>query len=149
MSNIKIRKAIRSDHQEIVKMVRSENLNPMNLKWQNFSVAESAEKEIIAIAQLKEHRDGSIELSSLVVKPQLRGTGLAGAMIKDLINDQSGTVYLMCRSGLGSFYEKFGFMEVPGDEMPRYFMRIHKLFSKLKKVFRRDESLLIMSLSKK
>ena len=148
MSEFNIREATRSDQEKIVSMVRSENLNPLNIKWENFIVAESIENEIIAISQLKEHRDGSIELASLVVRSDLRRQGLARRMIEELTNDQESIIYIMCRSSLGDFYSKFGFVNLSREEMPKYFKRMFDLVKALKVFLGRNDSLLIMSLTK-
>lgn len=147
MDELIIRKAIRSDQSEILKLVRSENLNPMKIKWKNFIVAESKEDGIKAIGQLKEHRDGSIELASLVVKTEFRGQGLARKLIEILTEGCVEPVYLMCRSGLGDFYQRFGFNAISEEDMPRYFKRISKLFDRVKGIIGREESLLIMRLN--
>ena len=144
MDELKIRKAIRSDQSEILKLVRSENLNPINLRWENFLLGETEQNRIIAIVQLKKHKDGSKELASLVVQPENRGQGYAGKLIKALISGCDETIYLMCRSGLGPFYQQYGFEPITREEMPVYFKRIHTLFGLMKRVIKRDEDLLIM-----
>lgn len=148
MSEFNIREATRSDQKKIVSMVRSENLNPLNIKWENFIVAETSDREIAAISQLKKHRDGTVELASLVVRQDWRGRGLARKLIEVLVKDQERTIYLMCRSGLGDFYSKFGFVGLSREEMPRYFKRMFDLVKAMKVFLGRNESLLIMSLTK-
>ena len=52
----------------------------------------------------------------------------------------------MCIAHNGPMYEKFGFQIIEGEEMPRYFRRIKKLFD-VTDVFRRSsEELLVMKL---
>ena len=61
----------RADEQSIIRlMIQHEHLDPFNVHWQNFLVAESNEG-IIGIAQIKPYPGGR-ELGSLVVVPEHR-----------------------------------------------------------------------------
>ena len=60
------------------------------------------------------------------------------------VETKDGTLYLMCRSGLGPLYEKFGFYPLEYDEMPRYFQRVSKLVGVLNAVRKTNETLLVM-----
>ena len=52
----------------------------------------------------------------------------------------------MCIAHNGPMYEKFGFQIIEGEEIPRYFRRIKKLFD-VTDVFRHSsEELLVMKL---
>lgn len=69
---------------------------------------------------------------------------MARAIIERLLAENPGDLYLMCRSGLGGLYKKFGFQAIQVEEMPRYFRKISRLAG-LVEVLRRDgESLLVM-----
>ena len=122
----------------------SGGINPTGLDWRRFVVAVSPQGEVIGCGQVKPHRDGSLELASIAVTPERRGQGVARAIIEHLLAENQGELYLMCRSGLGGLYEKFGFRVIQPDEMPRYFRKISRLVG-LVEVLRRDgESLLVM-----
>ena len=122
-----IRPAKKADWGQIRTLVWGERLNPTGLNWQRFVVAVNPDQEVIGCAQVKTHRDKSMELASLVVASDYRGTGVARLIIGYLINAHDGDIYLMCRSSLGELYEKFGFKEIAEPAMPKYFRRISRL----------------------
>ena len=102
-------------------------INPIGLDWERFVVAETDDRQVVGCCQIKPHRDGSNELASLVVHPDWRGLGIARALIEHFLAGYEGDLYLMCRSNLGTLYEKFGFQEASQDEMPRYFQRVMRM----------------------
>jgi GNAT superfamily N-acetyltransferase len=78
------------------------------------------------------------------VHPDWRGQGIARAIIEHFSATHEGDIYLMCRSNLGSLYEKFGYKSVPPEEMPRYFQRIIRMLGLLDRVLSDGERVLIM-----
>ena len=144
MSHFALRKATQDDNPAIRSLVLEGGINPTGLDWPRFVVAEDETGTVIGCAQLKPHRDGSVELASLVVSVAQRGRGIARALIDELIAQHDGTLYLMCRSGLGPLYEKFGFYTLEYDKMPRYFQRVSKLVGVLNAVRKTNETLLVM-----
>jgi N-acetylglutamate synthase-like GNAT family acetyltransferase len=143
-TSFSLRAAIVEDSSAIRHLVISAGINPTSLDWRRFVVAVSPQGEVIGCGQVKPHRDGSLELASIAVTPERRGQGVARAIIEHLLAENQGELYLMCRSGLGGLYEKFGFRVIQPDEMPRYFRKISRLVG-LVEVLRRDgESLLVM-----
>ena len=141
---ISLEPATSQDSGAIRRLVISGGINPTGLDWRRFVVAVSPQGEVIGCGQVKPHRDGSLELASIAVTPERRGQGVARAIIEHLLAENQGELYLMCRSGLGGLYEKFGFRVIQPDEMPRYFRKISRLVG-LVEVLRRDgESLLVM-----
>ncbi len=140
----KLRPALPEDQPTIRRLVRLGRINPTGLDWKRFVVAVSPEGEVIGCGQIKPHRDGTYELASLVTHPRWRGKGVARALIENLSASHPGELYLMCRSELGPFYEKFGFRIVRPEEMPRYFRRISRMV-KLVEILRSEgSSLLVM-----
>jgi N-acetylglutamate synthase-like GNAT family acetyltransferase len=109
-------------------MIRAERLDPFNVHWENFLVAET-DGRIIGIGQVKPYPDAR-ELGSLVVTADQRQTGVGAAIIKALIARErahsAGPLYLFCLAFREPYYAKFGFRRVAGDELP----------SSLKKKFR-------------
>lgn len=144
MTDIHLRSATCEDASAIKSLVRSARINPTGLDWRRFVVAVSPEREIIGCGQIKPHRDGSHELASLVVKPEWRNQGIGGIIMEHLSASHEGPLYLMCRSSLGPFYEKFGFGAIQPPDMPKYFRRITKLTKVIERLRAEGESLLVM-----
>jgi N-acetylglutamate synthase-like GNAT family acetyltransferase len=122
-----LRPATEEDAPVIRKLVQIGQINPTGLNWERFMVAVTEDGTVIGCCQVKQHRDGSDELASLVVHPDWRGRGVARALIEYFLRIYAGDLYLMCRPSLGSMYEKFGFQPVPQEALPRYFRRIKRL----------------------
>ncbi|HUF38828.1 MAG TPA: GNAT family N-acetyltransferase [Anaerolineales bacterium] len=122
-----LRPAIASDELAIQRLIREGRINPMGVRWERFVVIEAPDGELAAIGQVKPHRDGSLELASIVTAPEYRGRGLARRVIEHLVASNPGVLYLMCRADFGPMYEKFGFRDVSEADMPKYFRRVSKL----------------------
>lgn len=149
MTDFKLRPASEAEMSLIRQWVRDSGINPLGLEWERFTVAEAAVGEVVGCVQLKPHRDGSVELASLVVAEGWRGRGVARQLVEDATARHSsaagsGPLYLMCRSGLGVFYEKFGFHTLDEDEMPRFFRRMSRLAAIYNHFRNTEEYLLIM-----
>ena len=142
-----LRPATEDDLSTIRHLVRIGEINPVGLKWQRFTVAETPEGWVIGCGQIKPHRDGSDELASIVVDPDWRGRGVARAIIEHFLAVHSGDLYLMCRENMGPMYEKFDFQALEVDEMPRYFRRIMRMLGFLDRVRSDGEGVLIMKRS--
>ncbi len=123
---IQIRPARESEQKEIERIVRAAHINPMDLDWRRFAVAEE-DGRIIGVGQVKPHRDGSRELASIAVIPGRHGQGIGSEIIRALLSKESATLYLMCRNGLETYYARFGFRRLKPDEMTPYFRKMHRL----------------------
>jgi N-acetylglutamate synthase-like GNAT family acetyltransferase len=126
-AGIVLRSATQTDDAAIRAIVRGEHLNPLNLHWRNFVVAEDAQRRIVGIGAVKRHGDGSRELASIAVLPEWRGRGVSTAVIDSLFAREGGTLYLTCRETMTGFYERFGFRRIGTDEMTPYFRRLVRL----------------------
>ena len=140
----RLRPAVEGDDGAIRALVREGQINPTGIKWPRFVVAVTNKGKVIGCGQVKPHRDGSCELASLVVTAEWRGRGVAAAIVKVLINAYSEDLYLMCRSSLGGFYERFGFRTLHETEMPAYFRRINRLVRLVEFLRKEGETLLVM-----
>ncbi len=141
-----LRPAAADDAARIKALIRLVRINPMDLDWRRFLVASSADGDLAACAQVKPHADGTLELASLAVRPAWRGRGLARRLVERLLSESPRPIYLTCRSGLASFYEKFGFRALAPAELTPYFRRLQKLANRMMKLFRDGETLLVMKL---
>ena len=71
---ISIRPAVEADQETIISFIRQAKLNPRNLHWQNFLVAENDGK-IVGIRQVKVYSQGTREVASSC--PSTGGRGSA------------------------------------------------------------------------
>ncbi|RPI29462.1 MAG: N-acetyltransferase [Chloroflexota bacterium] len=126
-STFTLRPATSADAAPIRALIRDVGINPTGLDWRRFVLAVTTEDEMIGCGQVKPHGDGTRELASIAVKREWRRCGVARAIIERLIADHPGVLYLMCRSSLAPFYEKFGFGVLDEAEMPPYFRRMARL----------------------
>lgn len=142
---ITLRPAVAGDQTNIVSLIRAAQINPMDLKWQNFVVAEDdATGRIVGTGQIKTHGDQSRELASLAVIPEYQGRGLARRIIELLLSENREALFLTCRSSLGPLYEKFGFRAIDEREMTPYFRRLSKVAATFMFLARSGETLLVM-----
>ncbi len=129
-----IRPAHANEASIIKAMIRHEQLDPLNVHWQNFLVAVEGER-IIGIGQVKPYRSGR-ELGSLAVVADRRECGVGGALIKALIARENGPLLLFCLSFREPYYSKFGFRragisDLPGEFKVKY--AVGALFTRLMK----------------
>jgi N-acetylglutamate synthase-like GNAT family acetyltransferase len=139
-----VRLATQSDFLLIEGLVRQTRLNPARLDWQRFVVAFSTDGDFMGCGQVKSHGRNLLELASIAVRKRYRKLGVAGAMIGYLLSLHPRPVYLMCRSGLGPFYEKFGFSTLSLDDMPKYFQRASQVMGGLEVLQQMRETLIVM-----
>jgi amino-acid N-acetyltransferase len=141
---ITIRSAELSDQKTIQKLIQQAHINPTGLAWERFLVAVDQNGKVIGCGQIKPHSDGSRELASIAVIPEYRHQGIASALIEQLLAKSTEELYLMCRSSLGPFYEKFGFQSIEGNDLPPYFKRMKRLARLIKSLDKNGETLLVM-----
>ncbi len=122
----RIRRAVEADQPAITRMVRDARLNPRNLNWDRFVVAE-ADGEVIGVAQMRSHPDGSRELASLVVRPAARGRGVAADLIDALLSDQPGQVYMLVDRTFAAHYQPWGFRPAASASLPRSVRRQYRI----------------------
>jgi len=111
-----IRPARAQDKATITAMVRGAHLNPIDLQWARFLIAEDA-RGIVGVGQIRPHADAS-ELASLVVREDRRGQGVGGQLVRALIAQTPGTLVLFCGSDMESYYGRFGFRAIGVQEAP-------------------------------
>ena len=141
-----LRSAHESESVQIRDLIHLVGISPMGLDWKRFVVAANDRDEMMGCGQLKPHGEEILELASLAVYPEYREQGVARAIVEHLLVNSPRPLYLMCESSLGSFYEKFGFVEILYEEMPRYFQRISKLAGLVTNLAQRNMRLLVMKL---
>ncbi len=145
MADISLRPATQADDAAIKALIRSAQINPMDLDWRRFLLAVTREGEMVGCGQVKPHSDGTRELASIAVRPAWRGQGIAHLIIERLLAESPRPLYLTCASRLGPFYEKFGFRVLSESEMTPYFRRLSRLATAFMKMAR-GQTLLVMKL---
>jgi N-acetylglutamate synthase-like GNAT family acetyltransferase len=121
------------------------HINPMDLRWKHFLVAEDSEGIFLGCGQIKVHRGGALELASIAVIPEAQHQGIASQIIRRLIESTPQDLYLTCRARLETFYQPFGFEKVADPKLlPRYFMRIVRLSKNLMRMRIIGEPILVM-----
>lgn len=143
-----VRPATQADQPAITALVRTAGINPFNLDWPRFRVADDAGR-VVGVAQIKIHGDASRELASLAVAPDRQGQGIGGALVHHLLAQPEGQppLFLMCRNELEGYYTRFGFRRVERGEMPPYFRRMTRVagvFLSLSAIFGQRHSIVVM-----
>lgn len=109
---VRIRAATPEDMPVIRAMVWRERLDPTQLHWRHFCVAEDERTgAIVACGQLRPFWRAQ-ELGSLVVEPAWRGRGVGQAMVRYLAACATRPLFLECAESLASFYAQCGFERV-------------------------------------
>lgn len=116
MSDVAIRRATADDQELIRQMVREENLDPTALNWPNFLIAEH-DGQIAGIGQIRPY-PRCRELGSLVVKEAYRQQGVGGLLVRALLEQETGDVYLECLLHNEPYYAKFGFVRIAWWRVP-------------------------------
>jgi N-acetylglutamate synthase-like GNAT family acetyltransferase len=119
---ITIRAAREHDHEAIVALVRSERMNPFDLDWRRFLVASDG-GGVAGAVQVRNHFDGSRELGSLVVRPDVRSRGIATRLIDRLMSSAGGPIYMITGARFASHYARWGFTPVEPARAPLGILR--------------------------
>jgi N-acetylglutamate synthase-like GNAT family acetyltransferase len=123
---INIRPARQEDQETIVSFIRQAKINPRNLHWQNFLVAEE-NGQAIGIRQVKVHPHGTREVASGFVLPEYRRQGISAQLMNEILSREKATLYLMCRDRRTPYYEQFGFRQVESNELPSDFRKEYRI----------------------
>jgi len=114
---VTIRAASARDEAAIASLVRGERMNPFDLDWRRFLVATDA-RGLAGTVQLRNHFDGSLELGSLVVRPDTRSRGVAARLIDALMLFARGRVYMITGARFAAHYAHWGFAPVEPTHAP-------------------------------
>ena len=121
-----VRRARADDQPVITALVRQARLNPADLQWQRFVIAER-DGHAVGVAQLRRHSDGSNELASLVVEPASRGHSGATHMVDALLADERGPVYTLIDRRFVHHFVRWRFTPVDPSQLPRSVFRVYRI----------------------
>jgi N-acetylglutamate synthase-like GNAT family acetyltransferase len=121
-----VRRARQQDQAAITAMVRQARLNPADLQWPRFMVAEH-DRRIVGVAQLRLHPDGACELASLAVTPSARGQGVATRLVDALLQSQTSEVFTLIDRPYVDHFRRWGFREVDRAGLPGSVTRVYRI----------------------
>lgn len=110
--SVTLRPAVAADSRLIKLTIRRAGLDRTGLDWRNFKIAEDEAGEMAGICQVRRYW-GLRELGSLYVRPELRGQGIGGALIRACLADAEPPIHLECIEDRQSLYEAHGFRRIP------------------------------------
>lgn len=138
--SINIRPARQEDQETIVSFIRQAKLNPRNLHWENFLIAEE-NGETVGIRQVKVHSQGTREVASGFVLPEYRRQGISARLMQGLLARETGPLYTMVNEKRAPYYEQFGFQRVSVNQLPDDFRKeywIGRIVTTVMSIFRRE-----------
>jgi len=121
-----VRRATESDQAEITASVRGARLNPRNLHWERFVVAER-DGRLVGVAQVRQYADGVRELASLAVHPPVRGLGVGTALVDALLAGDDEPTYAIVDRRYAPHYARWGFGPVSPRALPRSVARVYRI----------------------
>ena len=123
---ITIRPAIEADQPTIESFIHQAKINPRNLRWERFLIAEENGK-IVGIRQVKIYKQGTREVASGFVLPEYRRQGISAQLMNALIARETGPLYTMVNEKRSLYYEQFGFRRVKVSQLPSDFRQEYLL----------------------
>lgn len=139
--SLTIRPARQEEQEKIVSLIHQAKISPRNLHWEHFLVAEE-NGQIAGIRQVKVHAQGTREVGSGYVLPEFRHRGISARLMNEILSRETDTLYLMCHDKWMPYYERFGFRQVPVDQLPADFRkeyRIGRMITGLISAFMKDK----------
>lgn len=124
--SVTIRPAVEADQSTIESFIQQAKINPRNLHWERFLVAEE-NGNIVGIRQVKIHTQGTREVASGFVLPEYRRRGISAQLLNAILAKENGPLYLMCRDKRTYYYEPFGFRQLTVNELPADFRKEYRI----------------------
>ena len=123
---ITIRPAAETDQSTIEKFIQEAKLNPRNLHWERFLIAEE-EGKIVGVRQVKIYKHGTREIASGFLLTEYRRQGISAQLMKALLAREGGPLYTMVNEKRSPYYEQFGFRRVKVSQRPSDFRQEYLL----------------------
>lgn len=124
--SVTIRPARAADQKTILSLIRQAKINPRNLHWENFLVAEDNGR-IVGIRQVRVHSQGTREVGSGFVVPEYRHQGVSARLMNEILSREAGPLYAMINEKWMPYYEQFGFQRMAVEKLPPDFRREYRI----------------------
>lgn len=132
LERIRVERACAADAEAIAALVRQARINPTSLNWRNFVVARDPDGGLVACGQIRNAPfTRGREMKSLVVLPGYRDGRLSRAILRELIEGETGVVWGTCVATLAPYYTRFGCDIVPKREIPLYYRLMGKVAARV------------------
>jgi N-acetylglutamate synthase-like GNAT family acetyltransferase len=120
--SVSIRPATEADQDAIAGLIREARLNPRDLDWHRFLVADAG-AGVVGCAQVRIHSRGTRELASVAATPDRQRSGIGGRLVESILAQEPGVVFLMTRRETEGYFVRFGFRRVAAADAPSDFRR--------------------------
>ncbi len=106
-----------ADLPEIDELIAAVDGDRVDLASDQFVVAKSEDARILGCGRLRSYPD-FCEIASMAVADDVRAKGIGRAIVSRLLEQYSGTIYLICEDEVVEFFRRFDFRVLPKSEMP-------------------------------
>ncbi len=124
--SVTIRPATAADQATISRLIRAAHLNPRDLDWRRFLVADAGDRAV-GCAQARIHRHGTRELASVAVEAELRGAGIGSLLVEAILAREPGVLYVMTERRTEGYFARFGFRRIRAADAPPDFRRQYRI----------------------
>lgn len=102
---------------EIDELIAAVDGDRADLGTEQFVVAKSEDARILGCGRLRPYPE-FCEIASMAVAEDVRANGIGRAIVSRLLEQYSGTIYLICEDEVVEFFRRFEFELTPEAEMP-------------------------------
>ena len=105
------------DMPEIDELIATVDGDRVDLATDQFVVAKSEDARILGCGRLRPYPE-FCEIASLAVADDVRSAGIGRAIVKRLLANYEGTIYLICDDDVVDFFRSFEFSLLPESDVP-------------------------------
>ena len=107
-----------ADLPEIDELITTVEGDRVDLATDQFVVAKSEDARILGCGRLRPYAD-FCEIASMAVAEDVRANGIGRAIVSRLLEQYSGTIYLICEDEVVEFFRRFEFELTPEQRCRR------------------------------